>query len=119
MKVEFLRGAPHELKTPLASLKILIEKHERKSAAIRIETTIWELPWGLWMSSITTFSRYFLSRLYKNYEMIGKNRLPPDDAKSSSRIMPLLAKERELQIDNSLNQSASLSKSISFEVDTF
>ena len=43
MKVEFLRGASHELKTPLASLKNPDRKHERKmSVVIRIETAIWE-----------------------------------------------------------------------------
>ena len=39
-----LRGASHELKTPLASLKILIENMKEMSGVIRIETTIWELP---------------------------------------------------------------------------
>ena len=83
------------------------------SAVIRIENTIWELPWGLWMSLITTFSRYFplssVQELRDDRETIDLLQM----TQSLVKDYALLAKERELQIDNSLtHQQAYLNPSV-------
>ena len=113
MKVEFLRGASHELKTPLASLKILIENMKENVGRYKDRDhylgVVLEIVDDLSHHVLQILSLSSVQELREEKENIDLFQM----TQSLVKDYALLAKERELQIDNSLtHQQAYLNPSV-------
>ena len=113
MKVEFLRGASHELKTPLASLKILIENMKENVGRYKDRDhylgVVLEIVDDLSHHVLQILSLSSVQELREEKENIDLFQM----TQSLVKDYALLAKERELQIDNSLTyQQAYLNPSV-------
>lgn len=113
MKVEFLRGASHELKTPLASLKILIENMKENIGRYKDRDHYLVVALGI----VDDLSHHVLQILsLSSVQELREEKENIDLLQMTQSLVKdyaLLAKERELHVDISLtHQQAYINPSV-------
>ena len=113
MKVEFLRGASHELKTPLASLKILLENMQANIG--RYKDRDYYL--GVSLGIVDDLSHHVLQILSLSSVQELRDKKEKINLLDMTYLLlkdyDLLAKEREISIENQLtNQQTYLNPSV-------
>ena len=113
MKVEFLRGASHELKTPLASLKVLIENMKENIGRYKDRDHYLGVALGI----VDDLSHHVLQILFLSSVQELRDEKEEIDLLQMTQTLvkdyTLLAKERELQVDISLtHQQAYINPSV-------